>query len=53
MDSRNIPLRFIAHYTERYHAQDFTEVGLEAPRLGYPPGFQTNHRISGIDSVGA
>jgi hypothetical protein len=50
MDSRNMPLRFIAHYTERYHAQDFTEVGLEALRLGYPPGF---HRISGIDSVGA
>jgi hypothetical protein len=53
MDSRNMPLRFIAHYTEPYHAQDFTEIGLEALRLGYPPGFQTNHRISGIDSVRA
>ena len=40
MDSRNMPLRFIAHYTERYHAQDFAEVGFEALRSGCPPGFQ-------------
>jgi hypothetical protein len=28
MDSRNVPLRFIAHHTGRYHAQDSTNAGL-------------------------